>query len=587
MQRHTLSRIGSISRHLPFLLIAAALLLPARREAAAQLLQNIGARELLTDVESKARTDLGNDAIPTNVIFIGIDYMGFSLSMDLNSGKATGWVYRWYSPSRDSSEYLLAVRPLLGGPVIIALSLDTLDRALPFNVGTTALLEPWVDSPAALSGSKTGGAGAFLQAHPDARMSLSVVLRNTTPTPILPVGQFWLLVYTAPGDTMTCLVYSDSGDPLRCTSSNAPVITSSPNTLARVGEPYTYQVRARGVPEPQFSLIASPAGMSIDAVSGLISWTPQSGQTGVHDVSVEASNSNGADRQNYQISVEEAAGPPQITSIPVTETRAGEPYQYNITAGGAPRPTMELETGPTGMMLDPGRWIVTWQPSRMQTGGHTVRIVARNQAGSDTQEFTLTVVSDPRLQPIADRAIKTGELLEVQAEADGFPQPRFSLPVKPEGMTADSVTGLISWTPSPQQTGVHSVAVEARNRVGFHATSFSVTVDAASDARPPDRMNGFGLSAAYPNPSSLSSGSGVSIMLTLPVRAALHVRILDALGRELRLLDASVRDPGEHLLRWDGRLSSGEAASAGVYVIEAAAGGSVVRRLVAVANTAR
>jgi hypothetical protein len=216
-----------------------------------------------------------------------------------------------------------------------------------------------------------------------------------------------------------------------------------------------------------------------------------------------------------------------------------------------------------------------------------VRIIARNQAGSDTQEFTLTVVSDPRLQPIADRTIKTGELLEVQAEADGYPQPRFSLPVKPEGMTTDSTTGLISWTPSPQQTGVHSVAVEARNRVGFHATSFTVTVDAASAVDRPDRMDGFGLSAAYPNPASLASGSGVSMMLTLPVRAALNVRIYDALGRELRVLDASAREAGEHLLRWDGRLSSGEAASPGVYVIEAAAGGRVARRLAAVANPSR
>jgi len=74
-------------------------------------------------------------------------------------------------------------------------------------------------------------------------------------------------------------------------------------TYAAVGRLYGYDVEAAGNPPPTYDLITYPGGMTIDPVTGLISWTPTPGQEGSHNVEVQASNSEGADTQSFSIVV--------------------------------------------------------------------------------------------------------------------------------------------------------------------------------------------------------------------------------------------------------------------------------------------
>ena len=83
-----------------------------------------------------------------------------------------------------------------------------------------------------------------------------------------------------------------------------PTIVSLPVTDATEGILYNYDVDATGNPAPTFTLNIAPAGMTIDANSGLISWL--SPTLGDHDVEVEALNSEGSDTQVFVISVTEA-----------------------------------------------------------------------------------------------------------------------------------------------------------------------------------------------------------------------------------------------------------------------------------------
>jgi subtilisin family serine protease len=83
----------------------------------------------------------------------------------------------------------------------------------------------------------------------------------------------------------------------------APDITSTPVTMAIAGQPYTYDVDAIGVPEPNFVLLESPAGMDINSITGLIQWTPDPYQIGEVNVTVEANNIAGSDTQSFTISV--------------------------------------------------------------------------------------------------------------------------------------------------------------------------------------------------------------------------------------------------------------------------------------------
>jgi len=87
-----------------------------------------------------------------------------------------------------------------------------------------------------------------------------------------------------------------------------PAIFSSPAAQAGLWQPFSYDVDASGDPAPVYSLLSSPLGMSIDPVSGLISWIP--GVTGTIPVSVRAVNSAGVAIQSFDI---EASGLPQFT----------------------------------------------------------------------------------------------------------------------------------------------------------------------------------------------------------------------------------------------------------------------------------
>ena len=89
-------------------------------------------------------------------------------------------------------------------------------------------------------------------------------------------------------------------DPLNPADFNQPPqITSSPPTIARAGDPYTYTVTATDADGdmPIISLVQSPPGMAVSTTS-TISWTPTLSQTGNFGVVVKADDERGC--QDYQ-----------------------------------------------------------------------------------------------------------------------------------------------------------------------------------------------------------------------------------------------------------------------------------------------
>lgn len=89
-----------------------------------------------------------------------------------------------------------------------------------------------------------------------------------------------------------------------------PVINSTPDTTATVGQLYSYQVTAT---DPNvgdvltYSLPTRPEGMTIGAATGLIAWTPTTTQVGGHSVRVEVRDQGGlTDEQGFTITVAEA-----------------------------------------------------------------------------------------------------------------------------------------------------------------------------------------------------------------------------------------------------------------------------------------
>ena len=493
----------------------------------AQLLEKVTVKDLLPTVITRAQTEFASDAVLTNALFVGFEFQGVRLELDLADGKATGWMYRIYSASLDSAAYYIGARIPLIGDQAVKLPLDTITQYFPVTLGIAQMTEPWADSDAALQGSKDGGAETFLQSNPDATVPLAFVINNPIANRYIPQGQYWFFRYTASADTLTCLVHASTGLPFRCISGNAPTISSLPKTTARVGQLYTYDVQAFGEPAPAFRLSTAPAGMAIDAASGRISWTPAAGQEGVHDVTVVATNPSGSDSQSFQITVAGSASGPTFTSTPIAEAEAGKPYAYQVTVNGTPPVTYALAEKPTGMIIEPGRGTVMWTPTRAQAGAHPVRITATNSAGTGEQSFTLEVYKAPIITAIPTQRIAPDKPFWYQAEADARPAPDFAINSAPTGLAIHPQSGLITWTPTAQQVGTHTVLFEASNRFGRGQQSFEIEVDATVDVESTPQPFAFRLLPHYPQPAA----SSLFVPVVYGSVSTITMDVTDALGR--------------------------------------------------------
>jgi len=301
----------------------------------------------------------------------------------------------------------------------------------------------------------------------------------------------------------------------------APVILSSPVVTAIAGAAYTYDVDAADANGDTLThaLVQAPAGMSIQAASGLITWSPTYAQVGRLAVVVRVSDAGGlAATQSFDIVV---GGNPRIDlSTPATRT---------ADAGGAVAITLNWVRVPTSSdtlqfmhLVNAGGqiWSVddhwttsaTWTagaftetrtinvPPGLPAGTYDIRVGL--SGGNPWGNFALatgTGVTDPAgdrryrvgsitvtsrapqitSTPVATAAIATAYVYDVNAtDAEGDPF-TFSLAQAPAGMTIDAASGLIQWTPTAGQLGAQAVTVRATDSGGFVGTqSFIVTVAA-------------------------------------------------------------------------------------------------------------
>ncbi len=138
----------------------------------------------------------------------------------------------------------------------------------------------------------------------------NAVIQQTDPakavfTPDQPgdyVGQLIVNDGQANSDPATALVTVSVATPVN----HAPQITTSPLLNATAGANYSYDVDASDVDGDTltYGLTVYPTGMTINAQSGRISWTPAADQTGAQSVNVSVTDAKGgSDSQSYTVMV--------------------------------------------------------------------------------------------------------------------------------------------------------------------------------------------------------------------------------------------------------------------------------------------
>ncbi len=277
----------------------------------------------------------------------------------------------------------------------------------------------------------------------------------------------------------------------------APGVATQPTSrTVFAGSSVTFQVEANGTPP--------------------LSYHWQKNQTDIPGGSQATLTLNGVqvtDEGSYRVTVSNALGSatsleailrvigantaPTLGAIGDQVVEEGSQWDVTLDATDADIPanvlTCTLAPGaPSGMTIDPAKGVIKWTPTEVQGPGVypvTVRVTDNGSPPlSDSKTFNVTVNevnNAPILTAVPNQVVEEGRELTVTATATDADIPANVLaytlaPGAPSGVTIDSATGMVKWTPSlAQGPGPFPITVRVTDNGApqlSDATTFNVTV---------------------------------------------------------------------------------------------------------------
>jgi VCBS repeat-containing protein len=281
-----------------------------------------------------------------------------------------------------------------------------------------------------------------------------------------------------------------------------PTITSSPVTTATAGALYLYQARAT---DPDgtaiaWSLDAAPAGMTVGASTGLVTWTPGAGQEGANAVTARATDGSGQwATQPFTIQVAAANQPPVAAAdaYPATSGVALSAAAPGVLANdsdpdGDPI-TAVLVSGPAHGVLAiaadgaftytasagySGTDAFTYAPSDGQLLGAAATVTITVQALNQPP----VAANDTARAPIRRKVTYTPVVIKVLAndrDPDGSlvaSSVRIATAPGKGGTAVASANGTVSYTPKLNFKGTETFSYDVRDDRGAVSNAATVTV---------------------------------------------------------------------------------------------------------------
>lgn len=265
----------------------------------------------------------------------------------------------------------------------------------------------------------------------------------------------------------------------------APVLAPIPSGSVLEGNLFSVQASATDVDQPANVLTYSfssavPTGMTIDSVTGAISWVPTEAQgPGIYDITVRVTDDGYPvfyAEQSFQVSVLEVNTAPTLAAATFF-TSEGASFAPVIQASDSDLPantlTFSLVSGPAGMTINSNSGQINWTPDESM-GGQSVSFTVRVSDGVAAVSRAYSVqVSESNSAPVFGNipAQSVNELspLVLTVQATDADTPANTLVYKlvgdvPSGLQIDTTTGQITWTPTEAQgPGNYEVTVEAKD----------------------------------------------------------------------------------------------------------------------------
>lgn len=245
----------------------------------------------------------------------------------------------------------------------------------------------------------------------------------------------------------------------------APNFTSSPVINGTAGQPYSYQVKAQ---DPDgvalaYLLYDGPQGMTLNATTGVINWTPTATSAVETPVTLRVYDSRGGyGTQSFKIKVEGGNHKPILQPLPTQiEGQEGESLQIGIAAIDEDNNPLIFwaDNLPGGAVFDGTKGLLTWTPDYEAAGTYenvTFFVSDGLETVSQSTQIRIAPINQaPTLIRPSDRIVREGDKVRLQLTANDPEKAelKYSSNLLPGGAKLDPKTGLFEWTPAYFQAG--------------------------------------------------------------------------------------------------------------------------------------
>ena len=239
-----------------------------------------------------------------------------------------------------------------------------------------------------------------------------------------------------------------------------PVITSSLNLkLTRNVVMTNYQIVATNNPTV-YAGTPLPAGLTINNNNGIISGTPTA--LGVTNVIIKATNSGGTDTKTLVITVVPPIPVITNTVLSINVIQNVPMTNYQITASNNPT-SFSTGTLPSGLTCSTAG-IISGRPNGA-IGAYPVAINASNAGGTGTNTLIINVIQPAPVVTSDTLTLRVNVAMTPNFQIVATNNPTsYSAVTLPTGLTLNSVTGVISGTPTIVVTT--TVIINASNTAG-------------------------------------------------------------------------------------------------------------------------